>query len=215
MSSHWYDRHILPRLLETACGLPQMAHQRRQLVPLARGRVLEVGIGTGLNLPWYDKTRISHITGLDPALALHPRARRRIAETGLAVDMLGVSAEQIPSPDASFDTVVMTWTLCSIPDPLAALREMRRVLKPDGTLLFCEHGRAPQVNLARWQDRLQPIWGRLAGGCHLTRNVPMLLDSAGFNCPDLTTGYLGRPKVLTWHFWGQARAKAAGSSGAS
>lgn len=202
----WWDRTVLPWALDVACGLPMVTRQRRAVVPLARGRVLEVGIGTGLNMAWYDPARVAHITGLDPALELHPRARRRIAAAGLPVDLVGLSAEAIPRADASFDTVVMTYTLCSIPDPLAALREMRRVLAPGGALLFCEHGRAPDAAVARWQDRLQPLWGRLAGGCHLNRDVPALLQAAGFTCPDLHTGYLSGPRPWTWHSWGTATA---------
>ena len=176
MSTSWYDRHILPHALDIACGLPMVSRQRQLVVPLAQGRVLEVGIGTGLNMPWYDKTRVTKITGLDPALELHPLARERIAQAGLDVALVGLSAEQIPLPDASFDTVLITYTLCTMPDPPAALREMRRVLAPGGRLLFCEHGRAPDESVRRWQDRLQPLWGKLAGGCHLGRDIPALLS---------------------------------------
>ena len=132
MTPSWYDRYILPPALDFVCGLPMVSRQRQLVVPLARSRVLKVGIGTGLNMPWYDKTRVTKITGLDPALQLHPLARERIAQAGLPVELVGLSAEQIPRPDASFDTVLSTYTLCTIPDPLAALREMRRVLVPGG-----------------------------------------------------------------------------------
>jgi ubiquinone/menaquinone biosynthesis C-methylase UbiE len=206
MTASWYDRHILPWALDIACGLRAVERQRRKVVPLAHGRVLEVGIGTGLNMAWYDPARVSRITGLDPALDLHPRAQRRIEAAGLPVELVGLSAEQIPRPDASFDTVVMTYTLCTIPDPVAALREMRRVLVPGGRLLFCEHGRAPDAGVARWQDRLQPLWGRLAGGCHLNRDIPALLQAGGFACPDLQTRYLPGPRVMTFNYWGQALA---------
>lgn len=208
MSRSWYNRHILPHALDFACGLPMVARQRQQVVPQAQGRVLEVGIGTGLNMPYYDKTRISQITGLDPALELHPLARQRIAQAGLPVNLLALSAEQSPLPDASFDTVLVTYTLCTIPDPLAALREMRRVLAPGGQLLFCEHGRAPEASVQRWQERLQPLWGPLAGGCHLGRDIPALLQASGFQVPELHTGYLPGPKPMTYHYWGAAQAAA-------
>jgi ubiquinone/menaquinone biosynthesis C-methylase UbiE len=208
MSSSWYDRHILPWALDMACGLPMVGRQRQRVVPLAHGRVLEVGIGTGLNMPYYDKTRVARITGLDPALELQPRAQRRITAAGLGVELVGLSAEQIPRPDASFDSVVVTYSLCTIPDPLAALREMRRVLAPGGSLLFCEHGRAPDASVARWQDRLQPLWGKLAGGCHLNRDVPALLAAAGFECPQMHTRYLPGPRPWTYHYWGEAQASA-------
>jgi ubiquinone/menaquinone biosynthesis C-methylase UbiE len=208
MNRSWYERHILPHALDFACGLPMVGRQRQQVVPQAQGRVLEVGIGTGLNMPYYDKTRVSRITGLDPALELHPRARKRIAQAGLPVQLLALSAEQIPLPDASFDTVLLTYTLCTIPDPLAALSEMRRVLAPGGQLLFCEHGRAPDASVQRWQERLQPLWGPLAGGCHLGRDIPALLQASGFEVPDLHTGYLPGPKPMTYHYWGAARARS-------
>lgn len=206
MSSTWYDRHILPVALDFACGLPMVGRQRQLVVPLAQGRVLEVGIGTGLNMRYYDKSRVTKIVGLDPALELHPLARERIAQAGLEVELLGLSAESIPLPDASFDTVLMTYTLCTIPDPLAALREMRRVLAPGGQLLYCEHGRAPDASVQRWQERLQPLWGKLAGGCHLGRDIAALLRTAGFQLPDLHTGYLPGPRPMTFHYWGVARA---------
>ena len=204
MSSNWYERHILPRALDFACGLPLISQQRELVVPRARGRVLEVGIGTGLNLRHYDKSRVTQIVGLDPALELHPLARERSAQAGLAVELLGLSAEKIALPDASFDTVLLTYTLCTIPDPLAALQEMRRVLALGGQLLYCEHGRAPDAAVRRWQERLQPLWGRIAGGCHLGRDIAALLQAAGFSLPDLQTRYLPGPRPFTYHYWGVA-----------
>ena len=204
MPANWYERHILPGALDYACGLPMISRQRQLVVPLAQGRVLEVGIGTGLNMPYYDKRRVTRITGLDPALQLHPLARERIAQAGLDVELVGLSAEQIPRPDTSFDTVLVTYTLCTIPDPLAALREMRRVLAPGGQLLYCEHGRAPDASVQRWQERLQPLWGKLAGGCHLGRDIPALLQEAGFALSDLHTRYLPGPRPFTFHYWGAA-----------
>jgi SAM-dependent methyltransferase len=204
MPPNWYDRHILPKALDIACGMPMIGRMRDRVVPLASGRVLEVGIGTGLNMRHYDKARVTHITGLDPALQLQPIARERIAQAGLSVDLVGLSAEKIPLPDAAFDTVLITYTLCTIPDPHAALLEMRRVLKPEGRLLFCEHGHAPDASVSRWQERLQPVWGTLSGGCHLGRNIPALLQAAGFTLPDLQTRYLKGPRPFTFHYWGEA-----------
>ena len=206
MSASWYERHILLHALDYACGLPMVGRQRQLIVPLAQGRVLEVGVGTGLNMRYYDKARVTHITALDPALELHPLARERIAQAGLEVDLLGLSAEKIPLPDASFDTVLITYTLCTIPDPLAALREMRRVLASGGQLLYCEHGRAPDESVRRWQERLQPLWGRISGGCHLGRDIPALLRAAGFQLPELHTRYLPGPRPMTFHYWGVALA---------
>ena len=204
MPPNWYDHHILPTALDIACGLPMIGRMREQVVPRARGRVLEVGIGTGLNMRYYDKRRVTHITGLDPALQMHPLALERVAQAGLNVDLVGLSAEKIPLPDASFDTVLITYTLCSIPDPHAALLEMRRMLAPGGKLLFCEHGHAPDASVQRWQARLQPLWGKVAGGCQLGRDIPALLQSAGFTLPDLQTRYLAGPRPFTFHYWGEA-----------
>jgi ubiquinone/menaquinone biosynthesis C-methylase UbiE len=206
MTANWYERHILPAALDFACGMPMISRMRQLVVPQAKGRVLEVGIGTGLNMRYYERTRVTHITGLDPALQLHPLALKRIAQTGLPVELIGLSAEKIPLPDASFDTVLITYTLCTIPDANAALLEMRRVLAPTGKLLFCEHGRAPDASVQRWQERLQPVWGSLAGGCHLGRNIPELLNAAGFTLNNPQTRYLPGPRPFTFHYWGEAIA---------
>lgn len=204
--ARWYDRHLLPYLIDAACGVGPVTRQRAKIVPLARGRVLEIGIGTGLNLPHYDKTRVSALVGLDPGLQMHKLARRRAERAGLDVELLGLSAEKIPAGDASFDTVVVTFTLCTIPEPLPALREMRRVLKPGGQFIFCEHGAAPDASVRRWQDRLTPLWSKFAGGCHLNRDIPLLLNQAGLKSEDLATMYLPGPRPLTFNYWGTASA---------
>ncbi len=163
----WYDRHVLPHLIECACGLGPVMKLRAELIPHARGKVLEVGIGTGLNLAYYDASRTTHICGLDPSPEMNRLTRKRATAIRIPVESVTLSAERIESEDSSFDTVVSTFTLCTIPDSVAALREMRRVLKPSGEFLFCEHGQAPDVGVHRWQDRLTPLWKPLAGGCHL------------------------------------------------
>ncbi|MGP1678402.1 MAG: class I SAM-dependent methyltransferase [Burkholderiales bacterium] len=206
MNDNWYDRHILPYLLEIVCGVKSVRRQREKVVPLAEGRVLEVGIGTGLNLQHYDRSKVTKIVGLDPALHLHRLALKRIARTGLEVELVGLSAENITFGDASFDSVLVTYTLCTIPDPLAALKQMRRVLMPGGRLIFCEHGRAPDAGVSRWQDRLTPYWKKVAGGCHLNRDVPALLLEAGFECKPVQAMYLPGPRPLTYNFWGVAFA---------
>jgi len=201
-----YERHVLPWVLDLACGLTPISRQRAQVVPKAQGRVLEVGIGTGLNLAHYDVLRVESLTGVDPALQMHRLARRRAERAGLAVDLIGLSAEErLPVDDQSFDTVVMTYTLCSIPDAAAALREIRRVLAPGGRLLFCEHGRAPDASVRRWQDRLQPWWGPIAGGCQIGRDIPALLRAGGFEMPGMHAEYVrGGPRPLAYHYWGEA-----------
>ena len=202
-SRSWYDQHVLPYLLDFACGLPVIQSQRRKVVPTASGRVLEVGVGTGLNLPFYDQTKVQSLVGVDPAEQMHALAQKRSERVGLPVTLVHLSAESLPLESASFDCVVCTYTLCSIDDPFAALREMRRVLKPNGRLLFAEHGLAPDASVARWQFRIEPYWRKLAGGCHLTRDVPELLKDAGFQ----TSGgeaYVAWPKILGYNYWGVA-----------
>ena len=199
-----YERRILPWLIDLACGMPAVERQRAKLVPMARGEVLEIGIGTGRNLRYYDAAQVARLYGLDPALQWHPLAQRRLRNLALTVEPLALSAEEIPLASGSIDTVVCTYTLCTIPDPEAALREFRRVLKPGGQLLFSEHGLAPDAPVARWQQRLEPWWKPLAGGCHLTRDVPALLRSAGFRIDEMDRRYLKGPRPLTFNTRGVA-----------
>lgn len=193
-----YDRYVMPLLIDTCCGMKIVQDQRAALIPRARGRVLEIGIGTGRNLPFYDAGKLESLQGLDPAEQMNPKAEQRARHAGLTVELLTLSAEAIPAPDATYDTVVCTFTLCTIPDPITALKEMRRVLKPDGQLLFCEHGRAPDASVQRWQDRLTPWWKPVAGGCHLNRHVPTMLDDGGFRATEIEASYLKGPKPLLW-----------------
>jgi ubiquinone/menaquinone biosynthesis C-methylase UbiE len=206
-----YERHLLPHLIDFACGLAPVRREREKVVRRACGRVLEVGIGTGLNLAHYDKSRVARIVGLDPALEMHRLAARRARRAQLDVELIALSAERIPLADASVDSIVMTYTLCSIEDPRAALAEMRRVLAPGGTLLFSEHGLAPEEPVRRCQRRLQPHWSRIAGGCHLDRDIPALLREAGFHCPDLHAGYLPGPRFLAYNYRGAAVVAATGA----
>jgi ubiquinone/menaquinone biosynthesis C-methylase UbiE len=199
-----YERYVLPRLLDFACGIRPIRRQRDKIVPLARGEVLEVGIGTGLNLGHYRAEQIERLWGLDPATQMNAHVKRRLAGTGLDLELMTLSAERIPVEDDRFDTVVLTYTLCSIADPVAALREMKRTLRPGGRLLFCEHGLAPEPSVARWQRRLTPAWRRIAGDCHMDRDVPALLHAAGFQVDDLQQGYIPGPRVLTYNYWGEA-----------
>lgn len=205
MAQNWYERNLLPYLIDLACGGKPFRKQRAKVIPLAQGRVLEVGIGTGLNMPFYDRSRIQRIVGVEPSMRMHHLALKRIQHSGIEVQLVGLSAEALPISDASFDTVVSTYTLCTIPDPVAALREMRRVLVPGGKFLFSEHGRAPDASVLRWQTRLQPYWSRVSGGCVLDRDIPALLEQAGFK-PEVQSRYFPGPKVLSYHYWGEAVA---------
>lgn len=205
MSETWYERNCLPYLLDIACGITPISAQRLKVIPQAVGRVLEIGIGTGLNMPFYNRTRVKEIVGVDPALRMHRLALKRSQQAGIDVQLIGLSAERMPVEDASFDTVVSTYTLCTIPDPVAALREMRRALKPGGKLLFSEHGRAPDEKVLKWQTRVQPYWTKVAGGCLLNRDIPALLKEAGFK-PDFQSRYITGPKIFSYHYWGEAVA---------
>ncbi|AXO63116.1 class I SAM-dependent methyltransferase [Ectopseudomonas oleovorans] len=199
-----YDRHILPHLIDFACGMGAVMKARSQLVPQARGRVLEIGIGSGLNLSFYDPQRVEVVVGVDPSAEMQALARERAARCQVPVEMIALELGQIQAADASFDDIVCTFTLCTIPDAIAALREMRRVLKPGGRLLFCEHGLAPDLPVVRWQKRLTPLWKPLAGGCHLDRDIPALIGAGGFHIRELSTGYLKGPRPMTHVYRGWA-----------
>lgn len=205
----FYDRYILPHLIDCACGLGEIMTARSQIVPRARGKVLEIGIGSGLNLEFYDAQRVEHVFGVDPCAEIQAKARRRAQKIGIPVDTVPRVIEQIGAEDASFDTVVSTFTLCTIPDPVPALRELRRVLKPGGELLFREHGLAPDAGVRAWQHRLTPLWKPLAGGCHLNRDIPALIEAGGFRIDELAHRYLKGPKPMTYVYSGVAHAAAS------
>jgi ubiquinone/menaquinone biosynthesis C-methylase UbiE len=200
---NFYDRWILPPILDLVMRQSQLKEYRREVVAAASGRVLEVGVGSGLNFPLYGK-QVEIVVGIDPSPRLLAIARRRAGAAGVRTELLQASATAIPLADSTVDTVVMTWTLCSITDPLAALREMRRVLKPDGRLLFVEHGLSPEPAIERWQHRLTPIWCRVAGGCHLDRKMDDLIRSAGFDLIDLRMEYANGPRPMTYMYIGRA-----------
>lgn len=199
-----YERFVLPRLIDVACGMGDVMARRAELVPRAQGEVLEVGIGTGLNLRYYDASKVRRIVGVDPAAQMQHLARQRAAQISIPVDMVAVGADGIDAADDSFDCIVITFTLCSIVEPVAALTEMRRVLKPGAELLFCEHGLAADSAVQRWQHRLTPWWKPIAGGCHLNRNIPELLTQAGFVLPELSAEYIPGPRPMTYLYQGVA-----------
>ena len=202
----WYETRVLPKLIDTACSQKPMTALRARYVPQATGEVLEIGIGSGLNLAHYSDVA-TRITGLDPAPALTGLARERARAIGQPVDLLQVSGESIPADDARFDSLVCTWTLCSIPNVYAALREMRRVLKPGGRLYFVEHGHSPDPGVARWQRRIEPLWKKIGGGCHLTRSADALIGDAGFRIRELDSGYQPGPRFAAYMVHGVAERR--------
>jgi ubiquinone/menaquinone biosynthesis C-methylase UbiE len=204
----FYDRVILPRLTDLSCGTKPVRYQRRKVVPLAEGRVLEIGVGSGLNLPHYDPAKVERVFALEPSAAMLARAKERIEAAPFPVEPLGLEGEAIPLDDKSVDTVLITYTLCTIPGVIAALEGMRRVLRPAGRLIFCEHGLAPDPGVARWQHRLNPLWKRFAGGCNLDRDIPALIKQGGFAIEQIDTMYLPGPKMLrfgAFNYWGTAK----------
>ncbi|MDA0819747.1 MAG: class I SAM-dependent methyltransferase [Proteobacteria bacterium] len=202
----WYDAHLMPKLVTFACGQGQVMKRRSQLVPLATGDVFELGCGGGLNQEFYQTSQISSFSGIDPHAGLLDDARARASARGWDNTIREGVGENISFRDASFDTVVCTFTLCSVDDPDQVMSEMRRILRPGGRLLFLEHGRAPDVDVARWQDRIEPVWKKIAGGCHLTRPIGAALRGAGFDVEPMGQGYLPKaPRFAGWNEWGIAR----------
>jgi len=201
----FYDRYILPTLLNAACSTKPIMKQREKIVPHAEGRVLEIGMGSGTNLPLYDPNKVDVVLGLEPSEGMIAKARKAIDAAPVRVEPLILPGEDIPLEDDSVDTVVLTFTLCTIPGFDQALQQMRRVLKPSGRLLFCEHGEAPDPGVAKWQSRINPVWKVIAGGCNLNRPIPKLLEANGFAIHDMQTMYLpSTPKIAGFNYWGDA-----------
>jgi ubiquinone/menaquinone biosynthesis C-methylase UbiE len=200
-----YAKYLLPRIIDLAMRNEETARLRAAWIPLARGEVLEVGIGSGLNLPFYSSD-VRRIYGVDPSVELQRIARGRVVAAPVEVEFLSQSAEeQLPLADASIDTVVTTWTLCSIANAPKALREMKRVLKAGGHLLFLEHGRAVDPGVADWQERITPLWKNITGGCHLNRKIDDLITAAGFRITELKTFYVRGPRPMTYTYQGAAQ----------
>lgn len=200
----FYQRQVVPYLVHLSMRQERLEEYRRRVVPAAKGRVLEIGVGSGLNFRFYPN-ETKQVIGLDPSPKLLSMARSAIDGATQPIELVEGSAEALPLEDESIDTIVSTWTLCSIPDVKRGLEEARRVLRPDGRFLFIEHGRAPEANVSRWQSRLTPIWTRFAGGCHLDRPIDQLIEASGLRLERLNTGYMEGPKLLTFLYEGSAR----------
>jgi len=197
-----YAKYVLPRVTHWVCSHDTVMQQRKKVVPMAKGRVLEIGIGSGLNLHLYDPEKVQLVWGLDPHEDMwnlaHPRSDH------FEVEFLKASAESIPLRDGTADTIVATFALCTVPDVKKALGEMRRVLKPGGELIFCEHGAAPDAKVRRWQDRLNPIWKKVAGGCNLNRQIPVILEQEGFKIREMDSMFIQGWKLASFNYWGTA-----------
>jgi len=200
-----YSRYIAPRLVDCACGTKPIAYQRRKIIPRATGVVLEIGAGGGRNFALYDREKVERVIALEPDAAMVKRGRARQPE-GLALDWLQRGAEDAGLAPGSIDTIVTTYTLCTIPDAVGALAALKRALKPEGQLLFCEHGLAPDADVTKWQRRIEPVWRPLAGGCHLTRDVEAMIGAAGWRIQEAERMYLpGTPRFAGYNVWGAAR----------
>lgn len=200
-----YDKHILPRFINLACGTKPISHQRRKVVPQASGRILEIGIGPGLNLPYYDANKVEMVYGLEPSSDMRKLAGNRVRQVPFKVEFIDLPGEEIPLENNSVDTVLLTYTLCTIPDGLSALKQMKRVLKPGGRLIFCEHGAAPDKSVEKWQNRINPMWKPIAGGCNLNRKIPQLIEESGFKIETMDSAYIpGTPKIAAYNYWGAA-----------
>jgi ubiquinone/menaquinone biosynthesis C-methylase UbiE len=200
-----YDHYILPVVLNAAMSAKPIRYQRKKVVPRAEGRVLEIGFGAGHNLPFYDAAKVSHLWALEPSQEMRERAAERVSQTSIPLEFLDLPSEQIPLQNEEADTILITYTLCTIPDVMKALGEMRRVLKPGGKMIFCEHGEAPDADVRKWQERLTPAWKFIGGGCHVGRQIPKLIQDSGFRIAGMETMYLpGTPRFAGFNYWGDA-----------
>ena len=200
-----YEKYLLPKLLDTCCSTKPVNYQRKKIVPHASGTILEIGIGSGLNIPFYDKSKVEKIYGLDPSPELCEMAKQAADKNEINIDFLLNGAEEIKLKSNSIDTVLLTYTLCTIPNPFDALREIKRVMKSDAKILFCEHGIAPDKKVLKWQNRINPIWGKLFGGCNINRDIPNIFLESGFKISNLEQMYLpSTPKIVGYNYWGNA-----------
>ena len=201
----FYDDKVLPHLIDLACSTKPTRKQREKIVHLAEGDVLEIGFGSGLNLPYYDSDKVRKVFGLEPSAGMRRKARPNVDASGIDVEFIDLPGEEIPLEAKSVDTVLVTFTLCSIDDAVTALEGMRRVLKPGGNLLFCEHGAAPDASVRRWQDRLNPGWKFFSGGCNMNRDIPALIERGGFRIASDERMYIPGLRILSYNYWGTAK----------
>ena len=199
-----YNKYVLPKVVDWTCKQKPNMRQRMKVIPLATGNVLEIGIGSGLNLPLYNNTNIKHLTAIDPSKEMWDKNVIDTKTLPFEFAFTKAFAENIPEENDSFDTVVITYTLCTILDTNKALEEMRRVLKPNGKLIFCEHGKAPEKSIQKWQNMINPLWKRLGGGCNLNRDIPLIIEENGFKISNMETMYIPGWKLGSFNYWGTA-----------
>jgi len=204
---HFYDKYILPSAVNWACKQRPMTFQRMKVIPFAKGNVLEVGIGSGLNLPYYSQEKVTHLTAIEPSLETWKKNKVNTKELSFGFEFHQAFAENIPAENNSFDTVILTYTLCTIKDAYKSLEEIRRVLKPSGKLLFCEHGKAPDKAVQQWQNRINPFWKMVGGGCNLNKDIPKLIEGNGFLIKKLESLYIPGWKPASFNYWGSAEIR--------
>jgi|TARA_B100001778_G_scaffold154998_1_gene127340 ubiquinone/menaquinone biosynthesis C-methylase UbiE len=199
-----YEKYFLPKLLDCCCGMEGFQKKRAQIIPRAHGRVLEIGIGSGLNFDFYNFEKVTEVVGVDPAVSLVAIAKSRASNFDSKISFIETTAESIDLESSTFDSVVIGFSLCTIPDPIQALAEANRLLKPGGSLFFIEHGLAPEPNVQKWQHRITPMWKKIAGGCNLNRNIEELILAQGFIFKDLKKKYIKGPKIASYLYYGEA-----------
>lgn len=202
-----YNKYILPKAVNWACKQKPMSFQRKKIIPFAEGNVLEIGIGSGLNLPFYSKDKVKHLTAIEPSLETWNKSIVNLEKLPFEFEFHQAFAENIPAENNSFDTVVLTYTLCTIKDTLKSLEEIRRVLKSNGKLLFCEHGKAPDKSIQKWQNRINPLWKIVGGGCNLNKDIPKLIKGNGFTLKKIETMYIPGWKPASFNYWGAAKIR--------
>ena len=204
MIQEFYNKHICPHVINFAMSRTPFPKQRKKVIPNAEGRVLEIGIGSGLNLDFYDKKKISHIFSVEPDCILLEKAKKRAKHNSINLHIEALSAEELPFESNFFDTVVSTYTMCSIEKINQVMHEIKRVMKKDSKFIFSEHGKSPDENVLKWQKRLNPIWSRIGGGCHLDKDIPGIILNSNFKIPKIESMYVPGPKFSSYHYWGHA-----------
>lgn len=202
-----YNKYILPKVIDWTCKQRPNMKQREKVVPLASGNVLEIGIGSGLNLPFYNQEKVKHLTAIDPSIEIWNKNLIDTNSLPFDFDFIKAGAENIPADNNSFDSVVFTYTLCSIPNTGKAFEEIRRVLKINGQIIFCEHGKAPDKSVQKWQNFINPVWKKLGGGCTLNRDIPSIIENNGLTINKMDTMYIPGWKPASFNYWGTAKIR--------